>query len=848
MAKAAIIPLICLFFFAAENPVFSQYIIKGKVTDAATGEPLPFAVIQFAGTDIGTQTDFDGNYALKSSQYRDSIKVVYVGYKSKTRKIAPQPYVQIIHFQLTEDTRLLNEVVVNPGENPAWEILRRVQKNKPLNDKRKLVAYENDCYTKVEVAADNISQKMRKRKMVRKVIEAIDSMKKVTNDEGKPIIPLYVSENLSKVYFKSHPERRKEVISAQKIIGVLNERNGMFVSQLTGSTYTDFNFYQNWMRFLGRDFVSPIAESWKDYYEYDLEDSLMVDSSFCYKINIKPKREADLAFKGTIWITKNEYALKRLDVTLPKNANINFVERVKIAQELEKTPQGPWLPTKVRFLVDMAELTDSTAGFLVKYYVSNKNIKLTEPLPEDFYREAVVQLDNANQYSNQYWQAQRHDSLSETDKQVFAMVDTIRKLPIIRSYVEIFDLVFYGYKSVGKFDIGPYYSMVAINNIEGLRLRAGFRTNFDFSKKVRLNGYAAFGSKDQKLKWGGGIDYWLSKRKWFLVGAEHSLDLEMLAIYNSNFENNSTLFNSFYRWGMIDERAPFYLQNSSIYTQMDVVKGITPKLRINYQRYDYVPTVKPQYQFGYYENPLDPNSRILNSFHNTELVAEVRIARKEDFLYYGHNRVSVLRRQKLPILTLRYQLGLKGVLESDFNYQKYIVNVYHRITVGKLGLSIYNLNYTYIQDVLPFPLLNIPLGNQTLFYNSQGFSLMNFFEFVTDRSLTLNYQHYFNGLLFNRIPWFEKLKWREVFTFNALWGAVSGSGLNYTPDTYIPNGDGRYVSLNGLDATIPYAEVGLGIENIFKLVRIEGYRRLTYLNQPYPVQKWGIKIGMYVNL
>ena len=321
------------------------------MTDAANGEPLPFVVIQFQGSIIGAQSDFEGNYSIKSSLIRDSLTATYVGYKSKIKSVKKGFPQQIINFQLAENSRQLGEVVVKRGENPAWEILRKIQIQKTINDKRSLKAFEYESYSKVQVDIDNISQKLRKRRILKNVIAAIDSLKKITNDEGKPIVPIYLSETISKNYYQTNPIKQKEHISAHKIAGILDESNAQFISQITGSSIMEFNFYQNWIQFLGRDFVSPIAESWRDYYEYDLEDSLLIESDFCYKINIKPKRESDLAFKGTIWITKNENAIKRCDLTVGKTANLNFIDKIKIQQEFTPTLQGAWLPQKIWVLL-----------------------------------------------------------------------------------------------------------------------------------------------------------------------------------------------------------------------------------------------------------------------------------------------------------------------------------------------------------------------------------------------------------------------------------------------------------------------------------------------------------------
>ena len=833
-----------IYFFLFSLALFSQaqYILKGRVTDALTGEPLPYVVIQFSGTDIGAQTDFDGNYMIKAAILRDSLKATYVGYRSKTKAVDKNSSSQNINFQLYEDTKLLGEVLVKRGENPAWEILRRIQSNKSTNDKRSLLAYEYESYSKVQVDVDNISNKLRKKRLIKSVIAAIDSMKKVTNDEGKPIIPIYISETISNNYYTNDPYRNKELILANKVVGIMDESNGNFVSQLTGSSTTDFNFYQNWMRFLGKDFISPIAESWKDYYDYDLEDSLFVGDDFCYKINVKPKRIADLAFKGTIWITKKEYAIKRSDLVLEKTANINFVERIKIQQEMTKTASGPWIPSKVRFSVNLAEIADSSAGFIIRYYISNKNIVENRPRNEDFFRVGLEKADTVGQQSENYWQLSRHDSLTETDKRVFAMVDTIKRLPLVRSYIDLFDIAVNGFKKAGPVEFGPYIQAFAYNNIEGLRFRVGVRTNMQFSKKLLLRGFMAYGTKDQITKYGVGFDYWFSKKWWFLVGAEHFYDLEQLAIF-SNFRAPGTgLFYATARWGNVRDRSPFYISSSSVYTQMDVVKGVTPRVQFNYQTYEQVPNLAPKYNFGFISSPGDTQTYLTNS----DILFELRIARREKFLYFDHRRMST-GNQFIPVITLRYQVGIKGVFGSNFDYNKYSINLYQKITVGKLGQSVYSATATYIPTVLPYPLLNIHLGNQTPIYNQVGFSMMNFFEFVSDKSIAVNYQHHFNGLLFNRIPLLYKLKWREVMSVNAIWGTVNRQNIAIIPNSNDTDGQPDFRTFKALNPDTPYLDAGVGIENIFKFIRVEVYKRLTYLDGD-DIQTWGVKIGAAIQL
>jgi len=313
-----------------------ETIVKGKITDANSGDPVPFANIIFQNTTVGTRTDFEGNYTLKTtagSGTSDTLVVTFIGYKSKKKYVA-SGISQVINFQLEEEVASLQEVVFEAGENPAFAILRNVVRHKNINDKRKLTAYEYETYTKIEVDVDNMTDKFRKRKVIKKITQVLDSVDRIAGEDGKPILPLFISESVSKFYYRDNPTLKTENILHSKINGIGVE-DGSLVTQLIGSSFQEYNFYQNWLGILQKQFVSPIADGWRLYYEYDLTDSLDVDGDFCYRLDFFPKSPQDLAFSGTMWITKKEFALKQIDATVGKEANLNFIEKIRIQQELQ---------------------------------------------------------------------------------------------------------------------------------------------------------------------------------------------------------------------------------------------------------------------------------------------------------------------------------------------------------------------------------------------------------------------------------------------------------------------------------------------------------------------------------
>ncbi len=436
-----------------------ETVVKGKVTDANSGDPIPFANLIFQGTTVGATTDFDGNYQLRTMRPVDTLVISCVGYRVK-KKAVSRGVVQTVNIQIEEAVANLQEVVVEAGENPAYEILRRVVRNKNHNDKRKLTAYEYDTYTKVEIDIDNMSDKFRQRRIMKKVTPVLDSVDRIAGEDGKPILPLFISESVSKFYYRNAPNMRYEHIKKSKINGVGIE-DGTLVTQLVGSSFQEYNFYQNWLTILTKDFVSPIADGWRLYYDYDLTDSVYVGDYFCYRLDFRPRSPQDLAFTGTVWITKADYALKQIDVTVGRQANLNFIEKIKIQQELAPVGNGAWLPIKNRVLIDVSEITNNSAGMLAKFYTSNKNFAINRPYEPAFYKNPIVMAEDARlDESETSWDTLRHEPLSDTEKSVYRMIDTLQNIPVVRTYTDIAKIAINGYYDAGKIYLGPVYRSV----------------------------------------------------------------------------------------------------------------------------------------------------------------------------------------------------------------------------------------------------------------------------------------------------------------------------------------------------------------------------------------------------
>lgn len=820
----------CLFCMQA----FGQRLtIRGRVSDSVTGEPVGFATIAVRGTSIGTTTTFDGLFTLTLAQRPDSLSITCIGYLSYRLPLTTSPQ-QNYNILLDPASNKLGEVRIHPGGyvNPAWAILKQVIKHKAENDPRGLLSYQFESYSRIELDAANLSENLKKKRAVDRVLNLADNLR-IRDGNNMPVLPLFLSETVSDFFLQNSPHQTREIIKRTKSHGV-GYQDGTLLAQLTGSTFQQFNFYKNFVSAAGKDFVSPITDNWKNFYEYELQSSnSMIEGRVCYEISFRPKRPKDLAFTGTIWITKDNYALYQIKAAIEPSVNLNFIYRTSVQQLMQNTLTGqPMLPQKTRILVEVNSGTQGSSGLLAKFYCVNKNPRVNTAFPPGFFKEKFSISASAMQKDEQFWEMSRPDSLTTGEKSVYSMIDTVKKIPIVKNYLTAADVLLNGYYRVDGLSLGPILNTYSYNDVEGSRVRVGFKTNSELSKQWVWGGYIAYGSKDQDLKYSLNVNYILSRKNWTEAGVSFSHDLNQLALLSDNYRyQRNNLFAAFTQFGQISKRKAFYENNFSTYITRDLFKGFSS--RVSYSNW----SVDPMFSFNFNE----PHNGALNSLLViSELQLETRWSPGiQPLLSEALNRPLSIKDPTSPAFTFRYSLGLKNILGGDVSYQKITFNIIQVIKMGALGRGKYSFTIGYIPSNVKYPLLENHLGNQTFIYNPNAFNLMRFFEFGSDKYAILNYTQHFEGLVLNSIPVIRDLNWRLVGTTNVLYGGLSRSNQQSIENA-------GTIGLRGL-GSVPYIEAGYGIENIFRFVRIDFIHRLTYRDNYtpfYPRQRnFDIKIS-----
>ncbi|WP_226163242.1 DUF5686 and carboxypeptidase-like regulatory domain-containing protein [Hymenobacter terricola] len=846
--------LVCLWALPAAA---QRIVISGQVVEATNGEPVPFASIFIPKTSTGATADADGKFKLAVTGSPDSIAASAMGFATQRRKLSDAA-VQTVLFRMKTGGVALSEVVVlsRQPENPAFRILREVQKHKPENARSGLQAAEYDSYNRIETSLIDLPASLSKRKVIKDIRALAVRQGAAAAAADDAPLPVFASEVGSRVYQKNSPLRRREDLLHKQMRGV-GPREGSVLSQMLGSNFQNFDFYPNWQSVLGKDFISPIAEGGRVTYDYELQDSVFVGKDWCYKIAVTPKRAHDLAFKGTIWITQEGYALRRADLIASPEANINFVSDLRIYQDLTPPTDGPGLPTRTKLVLSVRPY-EKQAAMLVRFTTVSSNFVRNQVHNEPgFYDQPIVSTlmepTDGNATSSLipglpqggaggYFDQHRPDTLSLSERQTFAVLDSARQLPSVRNVLDWVDLFVNGYKRVGKLDLGPISTLYAHNDFEGNRIRFGFRTTPDISRNWVTQVFVAYGTQDGRFKYGVRTNYIAERRHWTVFTGEFKHDVEQAALLDNDFLDNNNLFIAASRWGRFRGGRPVLRDLTSLSVQRDLFHGFTQTLTLRYQY------INPLFETRFKANtgggvpPTDESET--NILHLNELVAESRYAPDEN-LVQSENRRRAVGLKRLPVFGFRYTLGAIDWTQGTFMYHKFNLSIIHSVSAGQLGRLTYRAEVNYIPSPLPYIILKTPLGNQTPFYNANAFNLMNYFEFITDRSASLRLDHHFEGLLINSIPGLRALNWRLVATGNVLYGKLSDRSRRINSDS--PDLPGPI--------SMPYVEVGYGIENILKFIRIDFIHRLTYREQPLLIdarhpehQNFGIRVGAQFRL
>lgn len=810
--------LVACLLLLTVSAAFAQTKVSGIVLDDTT-TPVPYANVYFKGTTEGVITDENGKFYLESKESRSVLVINFVGYPVK--EVTLEKAVTYDMKISLGSSQVLKEVQVYGGKtskknNPAIDILRKIWERRRKNGLYMFDQYQYDKYEKVEFDMNSIDSAMMESKVF-KGMEFIFKYVDTSNVTGKTYLPIFINESLGEVYGDNTTNSKKEITKANKNSGFSNNQQIIaFIKDL----YADYDIYNNYLKLFDKDFVSPLSRTGINVYNYVLADSSFIENKWCYNIVFYPRRKNELTFKGSFWVNDTTYAIKKIDMSVSKNANINWVKDIYIEQEFEVLNDSVFLLTRDHMMTDFAlNKREKSKGVYGKRTTLARNHKFNLQKPQDFYKQDVNRNDEAiYQKDDAYWAENRFEKLSKDEAGIYKMLDTLKTVPRFRRYYDIIATLGSGYYQIGNFDYGPIFSSFGYNDVEGVRLRTGGRTYFGQNDPWRVEGYTAYGFKDNRFKYGISGKWMVNEKNRIILAAGNRRDIEQIGV--SLTATNDVLGRSFASSAIFasgDNSKLTDINFTTFSAEIEPVKHLVFRTSFSYRT---LKSASPNtFSLDYYLDPND-HSKGTNGFtRQYEYGFLVDYTPFRRTIGYGVERSDV--DYNYARLFLNFTQGIKGVFNSDFDYQKLQFYYKQPVLVGGFGRLFTTLEAGKIFGDVPLGLMGIVPGNQSYFIIENTYNLMDYYEFVADEYVSLHFEHNFNGKLFSRIPGLRDLNLREIIGVKGIYGTVSEGNKRLNASNIV------YRAPEDI-----YWEYHAGIGNIFKVFRIDFAWRGSYLDLP----------------
>lgn len=801
--------------------------VSGRVTDMQSQVPLSSCSVYALNSGNGVITDENGKYSFIISGRTDSIAISMIGYKTAIRAVSKSTQ-QEINFEAEPASASMKEVVISVKVKytKAQRLVKKVIDAKIRNDVFNSDSYQAEVYDKIEIDLKNIPEKIQNNRLLKPLAFAFNNMD--TTADNQKALPVYISESNSKFYYIKNPEKERYDYKAIKSSGLDNSSMLTYIDGL----YKRINVYNNNIKLVDVNFVSPVSDNALNYYDYHILDTLYFSGHRCIQVQFSPQQFGSNTFKGYMWIADTTYALKSVVMHMDKNANINFVNKFEISQFFEADSARKYFPEKNILYIDLNLPAMKKTGVIAKKstlyneaILNNKNIDTAfQKKPEDI---SQLMKDTSN------WDSIRLEPLSKSENSVYKLMDTLATIPVVAAYAKVISALSDGYYSTGHVDIGNIYSFYTNNYIEGNRFNFGLKTNTGFNKDIQLKTYVGYATKDQQTRYQFRSLFVLDRKQWSTLRLTYSSDLYGTYDHEDELDQNS-IFASFLRRIKSSRIRLINRREADIQFKKYFLKGIGIFAQANHS------ILTPYFNVYYTHNGFTPylvtKPGVFNDYKVNEVTLSLRYSFKEKFITQHYRRGSL--GSNYPIATLSFTKGIKidnGLLQSDFDYSKWNLYIEHDFTLGRIGQLSYTADAGLTQGILPVVLLDVQKGNDTYYYNKYAFNNMNRYEFATDRYVTLSMQQSFGSFPFNYIPLLKRLKWRSLATFKGILGDMSQENKRAN-GYYDPQIDYHFTVPN----RNPYMEAGVGIDNIFHLVRIDAIWRLNYLDNP-GISKFGIR-------
>jgi hypothetical protein len=733
--------LLFLFFLLTPWWSFSQVnSLTGLVRDSVTREALPYVTI-IVNDNIteGTSSDSTGHFAIQSARPISSLTFSYIGYKKHKTIVSKTDAHRELTVLLAPQESELENVTIFAGENPANRIIRQAVKNRDINNYANLHSYKYTAYEKF-------------------VISGIPP-EEATNDSIKLKFYEFLNDHylaiLEAVIERKHlePDLTKETVIAQKVSGLQNPNFTVLTSE-----FQTTNFYEPFINIATTDFVNPISSnSWEKYF-FNITDTIYSGNDTVFVLTYVPGKGKHFAsLKGVIEINTDGYAIQRV-VAEPSDTSLASMF-VKVEQLYAKVDSIHWFPTHLNTDIGFKKFVFQG----LRMYMSGRTFinppLINPPLSKkDFDGVGIDMMDDAARKTDEFWEQNRIDTLTEREKNSYAVLDSVGKEQHFDRKLRFLAATQDGNLKLKYVSI-QVYNVIKVNKPEGLRLGLGLETNSDVSLKYKVGAFCNYGLRDEVWKYGGFFEWKLYAPK----------NIKLRFDYSRTYEENGG--NHFYQgsyWGMNENYRNYTITNFNFVDrrQISFTSRIRKFVNLEITAFDALKTPTDNYQFL---NTSLEEPQLMDAFNFTGFKAALRFSYKERVIesldrYYWIN-------MGYPTLWLQVTQGIDGLLNGQFTYTKYEMRFTHSFPTKSFGITKLAMEGGYVNHLIPATDLFAGKSSYTFIglYAANSFQTMRSNEFMSDKYVSLFIQQ---DLLTNVI---RKGKFQPNFVLvTALgWGTLS---------------------------------------------------------------------------
>ena len=755
---------------------------------------------------------------------------------------AQSPIAEVDTNVFLREVRQLQEILVSPEngkysskDNPAVELVRSVRMNQKKGDPSLNDYYSYDQYDKVTLGLLDISEEDLKDH------ESLRTYLDTTEYGRRQMLKVLLSERASTVLYSSNGKDRKEVGRGKVSHGVSEMFDVGDIDVVLADFLREVDIYDNDIALVSNRFPSPLSSAGNLHYRYFIADTLDVEGTRCVQLTFLPRNPTDFVFSGNLYIEVGDTTgfIRKVSMKIPRTVNLNFIDNLHIEQLYEKDDAGRRHKISDRLNMDICLVKGSQRFSAAR---TSRFENFTDSLRSDL-KDAYnalgsyIEIGPPARSDCDLLTYMRGDNLSSAEENMHGLMSQLRKYPLFYWGEKALVVLVTGYIKTGKkslFDIGPINTLISSNPIEGLRLRLGGMTTANLSDHWFANGYIAYGTRDRKWKYKAELEYSFSPKKYhsreFPVNSiriTHMYDLDMIGQHYL-FTNPDNVFLSL-------KRKKDMLVTYRHLTRLDYTIELANNLSFSVWGRHIKQDASPWLPF------VTGTGRNVRYYRRTTIGASIRYAPGEKFFQDRGSRMAVNR--DAPVFCLLQEWGPKGIRGCHYVICKTEFSASKRFWFSSFGYLDVLCKGGVVWSRVPYPELLWQNANLSYTIQPESYSLMNPMEFAMDRYISGDFTYWGNGVLFNRIPFVKKAGLREVIDFKCLWGGLSKrNNPSHDPALFRFPTDGNV----SIMSDVPYMEISAGIDNIFKILRVDYVWRLSYRDLT-GIDRSGLRVALHFN-